>query len=71
MITGKHGKAQPELAHLAHATYPLGFGFGAGQRRQQHRRQNGDNGDYHQQFDQGETRSRRHWLGTPFTVGLG
>jgi len=29
--------------------------FGLGQRRQQHRRQDRDNGDDHEQFDQGET----------------
>jgi len=31
-----------------------GFEFGAGQRRQQHGRQNGDDGDDDEQFNEGE-----------------
>ena len=34
------------------------FGLGLGQRRQQHRRENGDDGNDYQQLDQGEGRGR-------------
>jgi hypothetical protein len=42
------------LLEIVHALDPQGLFFGFGQNRQQQRRQNGDNGDYYQQLDQGE-----------------
>jgi hypothetical protein len=43
-----------DLAHVVQALDTAGAFLGAAQRRQQHRRQNGDDGDDHQQFNQGE-----------------
>ena len=47
-----HGDAQ--LAHIAETVDGLGFLLGFGQSRQQHRRQNRNDGDYHEQFNEGE-----------------
>ena len=43
----------------ADASRPLGPRLGPGQRREQQGRENGDDGNYHQQFDQGETTPRQ------------
>jgi len=47
---------QPYLFEVVHAVNALGARFGAGQRRQQHGRQDGDDGDHDQQLDQSESR---------------
>jgi hypothetical protein len=44
------------LLDVAHAHGLLAFLLGPGKRRQQHGRQNRDDGDDHQQFNQGEGR---------------
>jgi hypothetical protein len=46
---------QIHLLEVAGAFDLLGFDFGTRQRGQQHRRQDRDDRDYHQQFDQRET----------------
>ena len=43
-----------QLAQVAHAVGAFGLLFGGAQRREQHRGQNGDDRDHHQQLDQGE-----------------
>ena len=46
--------ARPSLLQVVQAGRSLGLFLGPAQRRQQHGRQNGDDGDDHQQFNQGE-----------------
>jgi len=46
---------QVQLLHVVDARNPLRLGLGLGQRRQQHRRQNGNDGDDHQQFNERKT----------------
>ena len=43
---------QLQLFHVGQTFDALGLHFGPGQCRQQHRRQDGDDGDHHQQFNQ-------------------
>src|SRR6266700_1792989 len=47
--------AEQELLLVVGAGDSLGRGFGSGQRRQQEARQDGDDGDDHQQFNQRES----------------
>jgi hypothetical protein len=47
-----HDPAYPELPHVALALDPLRLLLGLGQRRQEQRRQNGDDGDDHQEFNE-------------------
>src|ERR1043166_201780 len=47
-------KSQPDLFKIAGALNLQRFGFGASQGRQQHSRQNCDDGNYDQEFDQSE-----------------
>ncbi len=54
IIPNIHLVAKLQLLHVAQAFSRLGFGFGGGQRGQQHRRQNRDEGDDHQLFDERE-----------------
>jgi hypothetical protein len=55
-VTPIKNAAQLQLFHIADATDSLRPQFGLAQRRQQHRREDGDDGDDHQQFNQGEAR---------------
>jgi hypothetical protein len=50
-----HHPAELELLEVAHATDGVRLGFGLAQCGQKHRRQNGDDGDHHQQFDEGKS----------------
>jgi len=53
------GEGNADLFKVGEAGGPLGLSFGACQGREQHRRQNRDNGDDDEQLDQGETGTRR------------
>ena len=64
VVTCIHGKTQGNLFGIAQAGYPQGAIFCFGQSRQQHRRQNGDDGDDHQQLNQREAAL----MGTTFLV---
>jgi hypothetical protein len=55
VVVRVHVPANHNLAGVAHALGRLGLLFGQGQRRQQERRQNGNDGDDNQQFYEGET----------------
>ena len=57
IIRGVHDPAELELFEIAHAIDHLGPVLGSGECGQQHCGKNRDNGDYHQQFDQGESSS--------------
>ena len=50
-IPAIHDEGDTPLLHVALAKRLVRFGFGLGQRREQHRRQDGDDGDDDQQFD--------------------
>jgi hypothetical protein len=54
VVIGIELAAHSHLLAIVQTTYPLGADFGPAQRRQQHGGQNGDDGDDHQQFNQGE-----------------
>jgi hypothetical protein len=54
IISGVHAGALRHLVEVVHALQRLGAGFGTGERRQQHGRQNRYDGYHHQQFDEGE-----------------
>ena len=54
VVAGINRHADPDLTEIVHAGGSLGPFLGARQRGQQHRRQNRDDGNYHQQFDQRE-----------------
>jgi hypothetical protein len=49
-----HGDTQTDLPQVVQAISLLGFGFRFGQRGEQHSRKNGDDGDDHQEFNEGE-----------------
>ena len=49
-----HHAAEPHLFEVIDAAKPFGALFGLGQRRQKHRRQNGNNGNDDEQFNKGE-----------------
>ena len=54
MLVGKAQEGKAHLAQIARAPHAVGLGLGASQHRQQQRRKNPDDGDHHQQLDQGE-----------------
>ena len=54
VIIGKPLQRQGNLPKIACALDPAGLVLGLGQHRQQHRRKNANNGNHHQQLDQGE-----------------
>ena len=54
VIGGVHDPREPELLHVAQARDSLRLGFGLRQRWQQESRENGDDGDNHQQFNKGK-----------------
>ena len=53
-IAGIKNPGKLQLFSVAHAPKALGFGLRFGERWQQHARQDRDNGNDHQQFDEGE-----------------
>src|SRR3970040_126191 len=53
-----------DLLEVAQAMGCFRPGLGAGQRRQEHRRQNGNDGNHHQQFDQSKSALPTHVLAT-------
>ena len=57
VVVGKHDYAQADLLEVAGAIDDVGLLLGLGERRQQHGRQDGDDGDDHQKFNQGEPAS--------------
>ncbi len=57
-----HGDGQTELFEVADARCGLGFHTGLGQCGQQHGGENCDDGDNHQQLDQGEVKEAFHGL---------
>jgi len=59
IVVGVHEPPQRYLLAVVHAVDALSLLFGPGQGGQQERRQDGNDGDDHQQFDQGETRAGR------------
>ena len=54
MVVGKTLKSQAGLAQPVHTFDLLGPGLGLPERREQERRQKGDDGDYTEQFKQAE-----------------
>jgi hypothetical protein len=54
-IGGVHEHAYAHLPMDVYAIGNVGFGFGPSERRQEQRRQDGDNGNHHQEFDQRES----------------
>ena len=72
MVVDIEPPAEHELPAVVHALNTGGLGLRFGQRRQEHAGQNGDDGDDHQQFDEGESamgfrkrgRSEGHRKGT-------
>ena len=67
VIIGKHLAAEAHLFFIAQAGDALGAFFGAGQRGQEHGGQNRDDGDDHQQFDEGERGAGRPRLAGDFS----
>ena len=59
VIVRKLNLADHHLAAVAHALDLLGLGLGSRQGRQEHCRQDGDDGDDDQQFDKGKGREAR------------
>ena len=57
-----HAHGQAELTEIIVAGDSLARLFGLAQGRQQHRRQNGDDGDDHKQFDQRERALLTTWF---------
>jgi len=55
IVIGIHAPTERELPVVVKALNADGFQFGLAQSRQQHRRQNGDDGDDHQQFNERES----------------
>ena len=53
-IAGIHLPAQAELLLIVQAADPLGHFLGPGQRRQQQRGENANDGNHHEQFEQRE-----------------
>jgi len=53
-----------QLFEIVEALRRLGTHFGFAQRRKQHRRKNRNNGDHHQQLDEGEgwRKTDRRWV---------
>ena len=71
MVVRIHSPNDAPLLEIGFAVGHVGLRFGAGQSRQEHGRQNGDNGDDDQQFDECESppKSRsgmREGFGTGF-----
>ena len=63
-----HEEGIAPLLDVVQATYGFGLFFRLGERRQQHGRENGDDGDDHQQFNEREGgrdffREQVHFLG--------
>jgi hypothetical protein len=58
VVNRKQAEAEAELPHVGTALGSQGFGPGQGQRWKQHGRENGNDGNDHQEFDQGKCRLR-------------
>src|SRR3974390_2918258 len=54
MVAGVQDQSEADLANVTQALCGLGFGFGPGQRRQEHGSQNGDDSNDNQKLDQRE-----------------
>ena len=54
VVVGIHDHRQPDLLVVVEALDRLGLGFGFGEGRQQHRRQDGYDRDDHEQFYEGK-----------------
>ena len=54
VLAGVHQGGKRDLAHIVLAHRPSGFLLRAAQRRQEQGREDRDNGDDHQQLDEGE-----------------
>jgi hypothetical protein len=54
VIIGIHEDGEDGLAHIALAGGPMRIFLGGSESREEHRRQNADNGDDHEQFNQRE-----------------
>ena len=63
-----HVVGQHQLLGVVHTEDALSFGFSLGQRGQEHACQNGDDGDDHQELDEGETGPQRF---SPQHVAMG
>ncbi len=57
VVVGVKVHVEADLAEVVEAVDALAFFFGFGEGGQEHAGQNGDDGDYHQQFDEGEGQS--------------
>jgi hypothetical protein len=67
IIGAVHGNPQPNLLEVIEAIGLAGFGFGLGQGREQHSREDGNDRNHHQQFDQGKrlpSRRLQNWFHT-------
>src|SRR5207253_5265848 len=58
VIVGVHVQAEGNLMEVAVAPDRVRFLFRAGERRQKHARQNGNDCNHYEKFDQGESRLR-------------
>ena len=54
IVVGVHMNSNEKLLLIVQAVGAMGLALGVGERRQQQRREDGDDRDDHQQFDQGE-----------------
>ena len=61
-----HLQGHLQLSHVAQALDLMSLTLGAGESRKKHARQNGEDGDHHQQFDQGKPGGSRSELDTKF-----
>src|SRR5436190_3621662 len=65
VIIGIHNQGSADLLQVTGTFDGLSFDFGPGQRRQQHRGEDGNDGNNHQQFDQGKATASMspsvHW----------
>ncbi len=64
-----HVKGNAPLPEIAEAGGAVGMLAGSGQRRQEHAGENGDDGNHHEEFDQGKTKFLM-FLHKVFTVCL-
>ena len=68
VVPGIHDIGEGDLLQVVEADHALGLLLGLGQRWQQHRGENGDDGDHNQQLNQGESRisarRRFHYKGS-------
>ena len=70
MVVREHFQAQSDLAKVGGATDGPAPLLGRTQSRQQQRREDRDDGDNHEQFDQGECAAGTHVIRYPFHPGV-